>query len=108
MVFYLDLNLVKHAHYKNLIAKIPPLVCACQSEGLFIRLSRIIKRVNNQLRMHPANHNRPVFVCPCSSMAMSISSALRTATRSAYRDVLRAASVTFAGNVCIFIIFWMS
>ena len=32
---------------------------------------------------------------------MSISPALRTATRSAYRDVLRAASVTFAGNVCL-------
>ena len=33
---------------------------------------------------------------------MSISTSLRTATRSAYRDVLRAAATTFAGIVYFF------
>lgn len=77
-------------------------MCALQSEGLFIYLVRIIKRVNNQL-----NHltcAQPITIVQFSFVLhplMSISPALRTATRSAYRDVLRAAFVTFAGNVSL-------
>ena len=42
------IRICKTCMSQNFIAKILLLVCACASEGLFIYLTRIIKRVNNQ------------------------------------------------------------